>query len=86
METDQHGKAPEILLNKEYSYAVDYWALGVVLFELLCRMVPWGASRDPFRISQAIMSLNIAWPKTKVDKDSPIDGHLWEQTVLQFNS
>merc|ERR1712072_909246 len=53
-------QGPEILLAKDYTYSVDYWALGVLLFELLCRKVPWGDGKEnPFKISQAIMSLNI---------------------------
>lgn len=56
-------QAPEILLNREYGYGVDYWAFGVMFFELLTRRAPWGNLTDPFEISQAIMSLNIKYPR-----------------------
>lgn len=60
-------QAPEILLNLEYTYSVDFWALGCVLFELICRKIPWlqvskASSNSMFVISQAIMALNIQWP------------------------
>ena len=32
--------APEILLKKEYGKAVDYWALGTVLYELTTGQCP----------------------------------------------
>ena len=42
--------------------------MGVLLFELLCRKVPWSdSSNDPFKVSQAIMSLSVQWP-WKVEK------------------
>lgn len=31
--------APEILLGEHYSYAVDYWSLGTLIYEMLVGMV-----------------------------------------------
>lgn len=73
-------QAPEILLNKEYTFTVDYWALGVVLFEMLCRRVPWGDKKEPFKISQAIMSQNISWTK-----DAPKKGRDLVMKFLKFD-
>jgi serine/threonine protein kinase len=36
-----HYIAPELVLNKPYSYEVDWWALGVLLCELLCGGLPF---------------------------------------------
>lgn len=60
-------QAPEMLLNRSYGYSVDFWALGVVLFEMTLKKIPWatsnkGSANTTFVVSQAIMSLNIRWP------------------------
>ncbi|KAK4048576.1 hypothetical protein OIO90_005746 [Microbotryomycetes sp. JL221] len=33
--------APEILLGEPYSFAVDVWALGIMMFEMLAGVTPW---------------------------------------------
>lgn len=34
--------APEIFAGKGYSFAVDLWSLGIVLFEFMAGFVPFG--------------------------------------------
>jgi cGMP-dependent protein kinase len=38
--------APEIFTGKGYSYNVDLWSLGIVLYELLSGFVPFGNDCD----------------------------------------
>lgn len=39
--------APEILNGQPYSYEVDYWSMGTILFEMLCGITPfWAENRD----------------------------------------
>ena len=48
--------APEVLKSKGYSFEVDLWALGVMLFEFMCGYCPFGdESEDPFEIYGLIL-------------------------------
>lgn len=47
--------APELIQKQPYSFSVDWWALGVVMFELLSGRVPF-ASRDRRRIFVKIVN------------------------------
>lgn len=35
--------APEILMSKDYSYAVDYWSLGTIMYEMMTGVTPFWA-------------------------------------------
>lgn len=37
-----HYMAPEIITGKGYSFHVDLWSLGVIMYELLCGKLPFG--------------------------------------------
>lgn len=44
-----HYIAPEVIQGRGYSYMVDYWALGIMMFEFQCGYVPFGEyEEDPF--------------------------------------
>lgn len=44
-----HYMAPEVIQGRGYSLSVDFWALGVLMFELMCGYVPYGEDEDdPF--------------------------------------
>lgn len=53
--------APEVLLCEPYGPEVDWWALGVVVFELLTGAPPFHAS-EPVKIFENILSNDVAWP------------------------
>ncbi|KAE8226625.1 hypothetical protein CF319_g782 [Tilletia indica] len=36
--------APEVLRGKDYSFSVDYWSLGCILFEFMCGFPPFSGS------------------------------------------
>ena len=54
--------APEVLLAAGHDNKVDWWALGVVLFELLTGYPPFNA-QSPQAIFVNILSLKIRWPE-----------------------
>ena len=60
--------APEIILNKGYNYSVDYWSLGVILFEMLVGIDPFH-NKDPLLIYQNILTNKIHFPKI-IDRDA----------------
>jgi len=59
--------APEVLLCEPYGPEVDWWALGVVVFELLVGVPPFHAA-SPVKIFENILSNDIAWPPERSDK------------------
>ena len=61
-----HYIAPEIIMGKGYSFEVDWWSLGVMVYELLIGDLPFaGHSNDPYEIYQAILSNKLSFPPTK---------------------
>lgn len=55
--------APEIILNKGHDKAVDYWALGILIYELIAGYVPFYAE-DPMQVYHLALSGNIHYPKS----------------------
>jgi len=54
--------APEVLSGAGHGTAVDYWALGTLLFEMLTGVPPF-YHRDPHRMSRAILYDEPAYPR-----------------------
>mmetsp|Transcript_41283 Transcript_41283/g.60771 ORF Transcript_41283/g.60771 Transcript_41283/m.60771 type:complete len:360 (-) Transcript_41283:432-1511(-) len=54
--------APEIILNKGHGKAVDWWALGVLIFEMLAGYPPF-YSEDRMQLYQTILSGKIEFPR-----------------------
>ncbi|KAM8967584.1 serine/threonine-protein kinase greatwall isoform 2-T2 [Pelodytes ibericus] len=68
--------APELLLGKSHNPAVDWWALGVCLFEFLAGIPPFN-DETPAQVFQNILNRDIPWPEEEetlsVNAQSAID-------------
>jgi serine/threonine protein kinase len=38
--------APEILMSKEYNYKADFWSLGVIIYQLYFKTIPFKGKND----------------------------------------
>lgn len=54
--------SPEMLLNRGYSNDVDWWTLGILIYELLNKMTPF-ESDDPMKIYEGILNNKILFRK-----------------------
>ncbi|XP_070173726.1 cAMP-dependent protein kinase catalytic subunit PRKX-like [Littorina saxatilis] len=54
--------SPEIILSKGHNKAVDWWSLGVLIFEMLVGYPPFYAD-NPFGIYEKILAGKVEWPK-----------------------
>jgi len=54
--------APEIILSKGYGKAVDWWALGVLMYEMLVGYPPF-YDDDPYEIYEKIVAGRIRYPQ-----------------------
>ena len=60
--------APEIIQSKGHNKAVDWWALGILIYEMLAAYPPFGDENN-FVIYQKILSGKIEWPR-HMDKEA----------------
>ncbi|KAJ9072918.1 Serine/threonine kinase [Entomophthora muscae] len=52
--------APELVLGRGYGHGVDWWALGITLYELLFKRIPFKGNLKKHRMS--IVNQPIQWP------------------------
>lgn len=78
--------APEIILSKGYSHSVDWWALGVLIFEMCCGIPPF-YSKDVTQTYELIVNRNFRCPQRFSDplKDI-IDKFLQTDTSRRLGS
>ena len=49
--------APEVIMGDYYSFEIDYWSIGVCLYELYCGNIPFGENaNEPLEIYVAIIN------------------------------
>ena len=53
--------APEIIQSKGHNKAVDWWALGILIYEMLAGYPPF-FDDNPFGIYEKILSGKVEWP------------------------
>ena len=85
-----HYMAPEIILNSSgYSFSVDYWSLGICLFEFVCKYFPFGDyASNPKEVYSSILNDEIIFPKdvTYIDYIMLIKGLLNKNTNKRLSS
>ena len=58
-----HYMSPEVIMGKPYSFNVDYWSTGIVLYEIFYGRVPFGfATNDTNEIYKEIINSNLILP------------------------
>jgi cGMP-dependent protein kinase len=58
-----HYMSPEVILGKPYSFEVDYWSVGIILYEIFYGMVPFGYATDSINeIYKEILECNLHLP------------------------
>ena len=53
--------APEIISNSGHGYAVDWWTLGILTFEMCCGRTPF-YHRNPHMITKMIQKAKLVFP------------------------
>ena len=58
-----HYMPPEVISGKGYGITADYWSLGIILYEFLCGVVPFGEDEEePYAIYEKILQRKINFP------------------------
>ena len=62
--------APELLLRRPHTAAVDWWGLGVCLYEFVTGVPPF-SDESPEAVFDNILALRLEWP-SETDGDAPL--------------
>lgn len=54
--------APEVVSSKGYNKSVDWWSLGILIFEMLCGYTPFWDGGSPMKIYENILKGKIKYP------------------------
>ncbi|EGC46623.1 protein kinase [Histoplasma capsulatum var. duboisii H88] len=54
--------APEVVSSKGYNMSVDWWSLGILIFEMLCGFTPFWDGGSPMNIYKNITKCHVKYP------------------------
>lgn len=54
--------APEVVSSKGYNKSVDWWSLGILIFEMLCGFTPFWDQGSPMKIYENILKGKVKYP------------------------
>ncbi|KAM6957106.1 LOW QUALITY PROTEIN: microtubule-associated serine/threonine-protein kinase 1 [Aplochiton taeniatus] len=74
--------APEVILRQGYGKPVDWWAMGIILYEFLVGCVPFFGD-TPEELFGQVITDDIVWPEG--DEALPADAQHLISTLLQTN-
>jgi cGMP-dependent protein kinase len=58
-----HYMAPEVITGKGYSKLADLWSLGIMLYEFVCGLLPFGEDEvDPYAVYECILNEGVEYP------------------------
>ncbi|KAL0473661.1 NCU06240-like protein [Neurospora intermedia] len=55
--------APEVVSNKGYNKSVDWWSLGILIYEMLCGYTPFWDGSSPMKIYENILKGKVRYPQ-----------------------
>lgn len=86
-----HHVCPQVLEDNDYGRAVDWWGLGVVMYEMMCGRLPF-YNQDHERLFELILMEDIRFPRTLAPeaksllsgllKKDPKQRSVWNSTML----
>ncbi|TNN58611.1 Microtubule-associated serine/threonine-protein kinase 1 [Liparis tanakae] len=74
--------APEVILRQGYGKPVDWWAMGIILYEFLVGCVPFFGD-TPEELFGQVITDDIVWPEG--DEALPLDAQHLISSLLQNN-
>lgn len=60
-----HYMAPEIIKGTGYGLEADLWSIGIILYEFVCNVVPFGeGENDPFKVYNLVLESKLVFPSS----------------------